>query len=58
MCIKEIGAEGWSGHISQDELVLEIGPGEIEMAGRRSIRHNPRPVGGAEGTRALGGESI
>ena len=43
--VEKIGAEEWSSHIGQNELVLE---GD---AGRRAVRPDPRPVGGAEGTR-------
>ena len=42
----------------KDKLVLEVGPGEVEMPGGRTICHDPGPVGGPEGTRALGGELV
>ena len=54
MRVEEVGAKKWTGHIGEDELVGEIGAGEVEMPGRRSIRHYPGPVGGTEGTQALG----
>ena len=56
--VEKVGAEKWSSHIGQDELVFEVCPGEVEMSGGRTIRHDSRPVGGAEGTRALGGELV
>ena len=56
--VEKVGAEKWSSHIGQDELVFEVASGKIEVSGGRTISHNPRPVGGAEGTRALGGELV
>ena len=50
VCIEKVGAKEWSGHVLKDELVLEIGSLEIQVAGRCSKRHNSRPDGGAEGT--------
>ena len=31
--VEKVGAEKWSSHIGQDELVFEVDPGEIEVSG-------------------------
>ena len=56
--VEKVGAEKWSSHIGQDELVFEVNTGEVEVPGGRTIRHNSGSVRGAEGTRALGGELV
>ena len=58
MGVEEIGAEQGAGNVGQDKLVVEGDVGKIEVSGRRAVSLDPRPVGGAEGTRALRCKSV
>ena len=56
--IEKVGAEDGPSNVGQDELVNEGDAGENKVSGGCAVCPDPRPDGGTEGTRALGGEFV